>query len=401
MPGMAIPLAVAGEARRRRAGGPLAMLGLIVALWVGGRVVLWEDPLGQGGLIGATAPTLAAASPPEAPAAPVLSASFAAPPGLPSWPVLPRASSGSDYPVGGGLMAAMPGMGRELARHAQGHHVLWRSATMGDVSRAWLARGGDRADPTVPPRADTPFFPGLPPFALRPREGEGSAAGHADRWSLGAWAFVREGSGSAPISQGRVPVYGASQIGASLQYRIAPSLAQDARAYVRAYRALIERPESELAAGLSARPMRDVPVRLAAEVRATENRFGSDVRPAAYGVTEIAPVALPLGLVGEVYAGAGYVGGDADTAFVDGQAVVTREIASFDIARADDVRVSLGAGAWGGAQRDANRIDVGPTMRIDLDLGEVPARLSFDYRERVGGDAAPVSGLAATLSTQF
>ncbi|MEO1047204.1 MAG: hypothetical protein AAFW59_02645, partial [Pseudomonadota bacterium] len=221
------------------------------------------------------------------------------------------------------------------------------------------------------------------------------------RWSLGVWAFGREGSQSAPISEGRVPVYGASQLGANLQYRIAPANPRDPRAYLRAYRALIERPENELAFGVSARPTGAIPVRVAAEIRATENQFGSDIRPAVLAITEVPPVSLPWGFTGEVYAGAGYVGGESNTAFVDGQGAIARRVASFDLRNPDALRVSVGAGAWGGAQRDAHRIDVGPTLRLDMSIGEVPARFSIDYRERVGGDAAPESGVAATLSTQF
>ena len=67
----------------------------------------------------------------------------------------------------------------------------------------------------------------------------------------------------------------------------------------------------------------------------------------------------------------------------------------------EPMRLSLGAGSWGGIQRDASRLDVGPTLRLDLTVGEVPARVSVDWRERVAGDAAPESGVAATLSTRF
>ena len=113
------------------------------------------------------------------------------------------------------------------------------------------------------------------------------------------------------------------------------------------------------------------------------------------------PQSLPFELTAEVYAAGGYVGGDADTLFAEGQTTVTRDIAIFDLRRADDVRVSVGAGAWGGAQRGVHRVDVGPTVRVDMTLGPVPARVSIDYRERVGGEATPASGIAATLSTQF
>jgi hypothetical protein len=226
-----------------------------------------------------------------------------------------------------------------------------------------------------------------------------------DRWSLDAWAFWREGATSAPISQGRVPIYGASQIGANGQFRIAPSSGHDPRVYLRAYRALVTGGETEVAAGLSARPLGSVPLRFAAELRVTQNSFDrleqTEVRPAVNVITELPPQRLPLGFRLEAYAGAGYVGGDAATPFVDGQASVTREVVSVDGPANSRARLSLGAAAWGGAQEDAGRIDVGPTARLDLTIGKVPARVSVDWREQVGGDAAPSSGVAATLSTRF
>lgn len=228
-----------------------------------------------------------------------------------------------------------------------------------------------------------------------------AAAARSRRWSVDAWAFWRQGSDAAPISQGRVPIYGASQVGAVLQYRIAPGSSRDPRAYARAYRALVRRGESELALGASVRPLGRVPLRAAGEVRYTDGAFSDTWRPAAYVVTELAPAALPLGTRLEAYGQAGWVGGPDPTAFADGQASLTGEVRP--VARLSDnaVRFSFGAAAWGGAQKDAQRIDVGPTMRFDLRLGSVPARLSVDWRERVGGDAGPGSGVAATLSTQF
>ena len=103
----------------------------------------------------------------------------------------------------------------------------------------------------------------------------------------------------------------------------------------------------------------------------------------------------------EAYGGAGFVGGRDATLFADGQAIVAREVVGFDGPANSRTRISLGAGAWGGAQKDAQRVDVGPTIWLDTTIGNVPARLSIDWRERVGGDAAPDSGIAATLSTRF
>ncbi|MEP5937086.1 MAG: hypothetical protein ABJ239_02060 [Erythrobacter sp.] len=226
----------------------------------------------------------------------------------------------------------------------------------------------------------------------RPQEGA------PDRWSLEAWAFWRQGSNSTLVSQGRAPTYGANQVGAVLNYRLAPSSKRDPRAYVRAYRALIDNGETELSAGLSARPVAKIPLRAHAELRAIErsNGGGTKLRPSAFATTELEPIDLLLGARAEVYAQAGYVGGDGATAFADGQVHVLRDVGQFDLAR-----FSLGAAAWGGAQKGAERVDIGPSVRVDMTIGQVPARLSVDYRERVAGSAEPDSGAAVTLSTRF
>jgi hypothetical protein len=240
-----------------------------------------------------------------------------------------------------------------------------------------------------------------PPFFAAPPAQAAATGQKAGRWSVDAWGFWRQGSDAAPISQGRVPIYGASQIGAVLQYRIDPDNARDPRLYARAYRALVRRGESELALGASARPLPRVPVRLFGELRVTEGAFRTEARPAAFAVTELPAQALPLGARLEAYAQAGWVGGENATLFADGQASLTREVDQVAQATGDAMHLSLGAGAWGGAQEGAHRVDLGPTIRLDVTLGEVPARLSLDWRERVEGDAAPGSGAAVTLSTRF
>ncbi|MDJ0979963.1 MAG: hypothetical protein QNI87_15665 [Erythrobacter sp.] len=389
----------ANAPRPRRYGGPLAMLGLVLSAWVTGRSVLWENPLPGLDIITEAKHLLAETSAPLVGPAPQGFDVALAPDTS-----LRRAGRSPDRQgLAGqsrvGLLAdsgPSPAFGEGPLDFAGAHHNLWYSAVTSDPRGAsWYSKRAAFEAPLAG-QASVPVFPGSPPFT-----GRSPASDQPNRWLLGVWAFGRQGSGSAPVSQGRVPVYGTSQLGAHLQFRLAPDSARDPRLYLRAYRALIDRAETEIAAGGSVRPLSKVPVRVAAEVRATDNHFGRDVRPAAFAVTEIPPLDLPLDLTGEVYAGAGYVAGDANTTFFDGQATVTRRLTSLDFRRADDTRISFGGGAWGGAQRGASRLDIGPTVRVDLALGAVPARLSLDYRERVGGDAAPESGVAATLSTQF
>ena len=61
----------------------------------------------------------------------------------------------------------------------------------------------------------------------------------------------------------------------------------------------------------------------------------------------------------------------------------------------------LGGGAWGGAQQGAARLDIGPSLTVDLRLGAAPARIEADYRWRVAGNAEPGNGGVVTLSTGF
>ena len=137
-------------------------------------------------------------------------------------------------------------------------------------------------------------------------------------------------------------------------------------------------------------------MRMQAEMRAQRVAGRTNWRPAIAAVTEVPRVDLPLGARADIYAQAGFVGGEFATPFADGQLRVSREIADFDLGKVD-----AGAGVWGGAQRGAARLDVGPTAGLDVRIGDVPARLSVDYRQRIAGDAAPQSGIAVTLSTSF
>lgn len=381
---------------RSHNGSPLVMLVLVLVSWIGGRSVLWENPFSPDQVM-AQASQLLAAAPKAAPSVRVNDAqAFANSPGIQDARYSALASGNRVFD---GDKGPGPTFGKDEAGFAVAHHALWRVALSSDLrSVSWRSRRTlyENAEER---QARVPFVPGTPSFARRNAARAGQVP--IDRWSLGAWVFVRQGSNATPITAGPAPIYGASQLGASLQYRLVPASPHNPIAYGRAVRALIDRPESEIAVGVSALPIGSLPVRVAAEVRATDNAIGQDLRPAAFAVTQLPPMALPLNLAAEVYAAAGYVGGDADTAFVDGQTTLTRDIGGFDLTRADDIRLSIGAGAWGGAQRGAQRLDIGPTVRIDMALGEVPARFSIDYRERVGGEAMPASGIAATLSTQF
>ncbi len=398
----------------RRRGSPLAMLVLLVAVWIGGRAVVWENPF-PAVLDLPVAETLFAEAQPrdgpnDPPADPPLMAN-ASPDmvrgeDVVQTPLLASAFGRSTSSGWAGLSHAMPAVIQTNDRHfadarltppivAAGHQFLMAAAFRIDwnveAPNAQLASSGNKVDAYYQLSANTDEAPRTITLA-RPS---------IDRWSLDAFAFYRAGSNSALIGQGRVPVYGASQMAANLQYRVAPSSRHDPRLYVRAYRAFVAEGENEAAIGASARPLAAVPVRVAAELRVIDNTFGTDLRPAAYAITELPSQRLPFDTRLEVYGAAGYVGGDAATPFGEGQAAITRKFAQFERGNDQSARLRLGAGAWGGAQEGASRVDIGPTLQVELNVGDVPARVSLDWRERVAGDAAPASGIAATLSTRF
>lgn len=374
----------AADAMGRR-GMPLIMLLLVLGAWTGTRAMWWENPFPAiSEVVGTSFAATASTTRPEP-------AAMASP--TPSERAASRLMPAVSAPDVGrnGLRIAFPtSMPGVNPQKAAAHHLLWYAAMHQPSQRDAIAETSYAAPLQAARDDNAPFLPSR----SQPQRA-------AERWSLDAWAFWRQGSNAAQVSVGRVPIYGASQAGAVLQFRLAPAARRDPRLYARAYRALVRQGESEVALGASARPLGRVPLRLAGEVRVTDSAFGTALRPAAFAVTELAPLALPLETQLEAYVQAGWVGGAEATGFADGQASLTREVEQVASITANAARLRIGAGAWGGAQEGAQRIDIGPTMRVDLTLGTVPARLSLDWRERVGGTAGPESGLAATLSTRF
>jgi hypothetical protein len=121
------------------------------------------------------------------------------------------------------------------------------------------------------------------------------------------------------------------------------------------------------------------------------------VRPAAFAYTELPPLELPHGARAEFYGQAGYVGGDFASAFADGQLRVDGRLL-----RLGRGELRAGGGAWGGAQKGASRLDIGPTATLGVPMGgTAAARVGVDWRFRVAGNAAPASGPALTLSAGF
>ncbi|MXO66542.1 hypothetical protein [Altericroceibacterium endophyticum] len=280
------------------------------------------------------------------------------------------------------------------------------SVTPYDPSAQGLASGRDMPEPrsglisrVIPSRRDAQLaefgtYRSSVPLAPGPLTGRQrlSKNGRPDRLSVDSWMFVRK-DGSAAISG--APTYGGSQAGAILRYRFKPSSGLDPFAYIRSSSALRAK-ESELSAGVAARPLASAPLRLAAEMQLHNVRGRKEWRPALYGISEVPPFSMPLGLEGEMYVQGGYVGGDYSTYFTDGQLRADRRLLSLK-----DIELYGGLGIWGGAQKGVQRLDMGPSARMMLDVYDTPARVTLDWRMKVAGNAEPSSGPALTISAGF
>ena len=367
----------------RRRGQPLIVLATLLLAWIGARAMTWESPFPP--VAEALEPLVSLAAKGDAAPGAILREAVSDKRRAWNSALAETLAELSPAPLERSLAEGVAGAFAhkrpfESAEVMAGHQLLWLAAAASLPVPSELAAHLNRAAPAA--RAEPERW------AARPR---------TDRWSFDSWLLLRPDSRGEAAAGVRPAAYGASQAGAVVRYRLAPGSGHRPAAYARATQALARGRESELAAGIAARPVPGLPLSLYAEMRATRGAAGTvEFRPAAFAVTELPPARLPFGLRGEAYAQAGYVAGDFATAFVDGQARVDGEVARFDLGA-----VRAGAGVWGGAQRGATRLDVGPTAAFHLDLGAAPARLAVDYRVRVVGNAAPGTGVAVTLSTGF
>jgi len=381
------------RASERRRGQPLVFYALLLVGWAGLRVLTWESPL---------PPRLAGLAEAAAPGgAPIASKGE---PATRAAPEFAQGAASPDVPVHDGWSIAAP-LERELApplvpavsadvpsaadpefaegRVAAAHQLMWLAAM------AQLPM----------PRALAERVPATPQPALRTPL-EGAKRQPVRRWSLDSWIFLREGSGGTARTAGLRPVYGASQEGAVVRYRLAQAGGSQPSLYARFARALAGPRETDFAAGVQAKPIAALPLTLHAEMRATRRDGRTDWRPSAFATGGV-HMDLPGRIQLRGYGQAGYVGGDFATAFADGQLVADRALANFDLTRSKRAGIRLGAGVWGGAQKGSERLDIGPSANILVPVANAPVRLSLDYRIRAAGDAEPGSGVALTLSTGF
>ncbi len=207
------------------------------------------------------------------------------------------------------------------------------------------------------------------------------------RWSASAWLVARPGTGL-----GAAP--GASQLGGSQAgLRIAWLALPDQRvAAVGRVVTPLRGKGAEASLGLEWQPIR-APVRLV-----VEHRFGLDGTRSGPGLGVVAGFdgLIATGFRLESWGQAGAIRRRRTEPYADGAVRATRTLAD-----AGDVRLALGSGIWGAAQREAGRLDIGPSATLALPLGKQNVRLALDWRQRVAGDARPGSGLALTFGSDF
>jgi len=399
------------EARTRMRGQPLVVLGALLLGWTGARVTSLSS--GEALSLPEAALTVTAAQ-----AEPV-GRTYAGPQSFASFPPGEQAAAYSpttrDVPIryvpvwyaAGGRLGYGPGAAALAMRQPREEQPWAANAYQlsGEFPREGLVAPEPQQDGPLP-RGLPSLFTGTPTRSTTAQLGEpatllggrlGRLIGDRSRWSMDAWALVRKD----PIKvqpAGILPAtYGSSQAGAVLRYRLAMQSALQPTAYLRATSTLSGSPETAVALGLSARPLSRVPVVAAIEARLTDQSGARRVQPALTAVTTLPPLALPAALRAEIYAQGGYVGGRYATPFADGQVRVDRAV--LDVGRA---QARVGAGAWGGIQKDASRLDAGPGATVSMPLSpKVFGRLAVDWRFRVAGNAEPDSGPALTVAAGF
>ncbi|WP_380784942.1 hypothetical protein [Sphingomonas sp. R86521] len=202
------------------------------------------------------------------------------------------------------------------------------------------------------PRSSLPSSLALTPIA----QGRSRLAGST-------WLLARGGP-SGSLDGGQL---GASQAGLRVTYALgsARRIALAARVS-----APIRGRGREASLGVEWQPTR-IPVRLLAEHRISlDGGRGGPMLGiiGGYGPADIAP-----GIRLEAYGQAGAIARDGVETFVDTAARLTHPVAHLA-----GMRVDLGLGAWGSAQRGARRFDIGPTVGIAVPVAGKAIRLNLD-----------------------
>ncbi len=233
-----------------------------------------------------------------------------------------------------------------------------------------------------PASADIPRYVALP----RPKNPSQNPA-RGSLYGYSFWRWGAQNTGLAPAGQ-----YGGSQSGLIATYR----LADRANAPALLWRVSVVPHQSsarEFAFGTRIQPIPKIPVTLSVERRFSP--YGPD-RFAAYLAGGLDDMPLPGAFKMSGYGQVGLLAGHGGDRFFDGTMQVT-----YPLHLSKQVTLNTGGGVWAGGQRGAARVDIGPTLRADIALGQSRFRLSADWRLRAVGDAKPGSGPAITVSTGF
>ena len=214
------------------------------------------------------------------------------------------------------------------------------------------------------------------------------------------WVFGRQGRGSglggrAAALQSPGGQYGGSQAGAILTYRLTGGPQRNLSAFVRASNALSAAGEEEAAIGIKTKPWTNIPIALFVEQRVGATKL-SDRGTAFYAAGGTGPDRLVANINLETYGQAGFLVADDSSYFFDGSAILQREI--WD---KGNYRMTAGAGVWAGGQEGVRRVDIGPRVNADIPISGLDVRFSLDWRQRIGGNAVPNSGVAVTVTTGF
>lgn len=332
-----------------RRGRPLRFLALVCVGWVGLRIaLLWTQTGSLPEAIRAFVPVTVASLPPRELPAPVVRRVKRAPPA-----------------------AVAAGRAETPAPPRRGDPLRVRMALMN------LLQFGEAEYTDSPPApaaaASAVALPVAAQQRLSPME---------SRWSGSGWLLVRGGARSGIAPGGQI---GGSQAGARIGYTL--DRGRRIGLFAR-FTAPLSGPGREAAIGAEWQPTR-APVRLVAEQRLALDggRSGPGLGVVTGGDRGIAGFRL------ESYGQAGAIRRDRIEPYADGAARATLGLPG--------TRLALGAGAWGAAQRDAARVDIGPSATLALPVAGRTLRVAVDWRQRVLGSARPGSGLALTLGSDF
>ncbi|GAA0659263.1 hypothetical protein FHT00_001998 [Sphingomonas insulae] len=232
---------------------------------------------------------------------------------------------------------------------------------------------------SIPPRSSP--SPLLSPAVLPP-----SIVRSGPRLAGSAWLIARGGS-TASVSGSQL---GASQAGARITYALGSGRRVALAARVSA--PLAGRGK-EAAIGFDWQPIR-APIHIVAEQRfALDGGRGGAMLGVVGG---FGPAMVARGLQLEGYGQAGVIVRGGGEGFADGALRASHPLSAIGA-----LRVDIGAGIWGGAQRSAARVDVGPSIGVVVPAGHGAIRLTADWRQRIAGTSRPGSGPALSIGTNF